>query len=141
MFNARLECVGTPPKHLALPTALPVRHRGTRKPVCGQLSAPASWNAQRLRSRVVLLHVISSSGLGSSESGLVNMAQAEGTVDNPLTEDSAPQLRLELEGLRLKDLRARAKAASMSAEQLEEAMDSDEPEEALISFLVQVAAA
>ena len=50
---------------------------------------------------------------------------------------AAAALRQELVGLKLKDLRARAKEAGMSAEQLDSAMDSDDPEEGVISFLLE----
>eukprot|EP01043_Picozoa_sp_COSAG02_P069910 COSAG02_NODE_12180_length_1583_cov_736.616577_1_plen_216_part_10 len=43
-----------------------------------------------------------------------------------------------MRSLGLKELRRRAKVAGMSASELEEAMDSDEPEEMFIDFVVQV---
>eukprot|EP01052_Picozoa_sp_SAG31_P019383 SAG31_NODE_1409_length_8471_cov_12.764931_6_plen_797_part_00 len=46
-------------------------------------------------------------------------------------------LRHELSGLQLKDLWKRAKEAGITAGDLDEAMDSDTPEEALIRYLVQ----
>ena len=45
-------------------------------------------------------------------------------------------LRQELAGLRLKELRQRAKAAGMSASDLESAMDADDPEDAVIALLL-----
>ena len=55
--------------------------------------------------------------------------------------DPTEALRREYGGLVLRDLRKRAKAASIPADQLEEAMDADDPEEELISYLVQQHAA
>eukprot|EP01052_Picozoa_sp_SAG31_P082657 SAG31_NODE_42722_length_270_cov_0.637427_1_plen_89_part_11 len=52
-------------------------------------------------------------------------------------ESAETALRRELDGLKLKDLRQRAKAAGMPASELEAAMDSDEPEELFIDFVVQ----
>eukprot|EP01046_Picozoa_sp_COSAG06_P063118 COSAG06_NODE_14526_length_1149_cov_3.281905_1_plen_383_part_11 len=53
-------------------------------------------------------------------------------------EDSAETtLRRELSGLKLKELRQRAKAAGMCADELESAMDADDPEESLVVFLVE----
>ena len=49
----------------------------------------------------------------------------------------AAALRAELLGLKLKDLRQRAREAGMSAAELEAAMDTDEPESTLISYVVQ----
>jgi hypothetical protein len=48
------------------------------------------------------------------------------------------RLREELSSLTLRDLRKRAKDAHMSAEQLDQTMDSDNPEEAIIAFLLQL---
>ena len=42
-----------------------------------------------------------------------------------------------MRGLGVKELRRRAKAAGMPASELEAAMDSDEPEELFIDFIVQ----
>eukprot|EP01052_Picozoa_sp_SAG31_P000248 SAG31_NODE_7_length_42755_cov_130.245728_44_plen_157_part_01 len=50
---------------------------------------------------------------------------------------STAALELELRSLGLKDLRKRAKAEGMSASELEEAMDADDPEEVFIGFLLQ----
>lgn len=47
--------------------------------------------------------------------------------------------RKELEGMRMKDLRTRAKAAGYSAEMLEAAADSDEPKAAVIELLLRPA--
>jgi tetratricopeptide (TPR) repeat protein len=46
-------------------------------------------------------------------------------------------LRRELEGLKLKELRQRAKVAGMSVDELESAMDAEEPEESLVVFLIE----
>ena len=55
-----------------------------------------------------------------------------------LVQDSGESaLRRELGSLKLKELRQRAKQAGMSAEQLEQAMDSDDPEEMVIAFLLE----
>ena len=53
-------------------------------------------------------------------------------------ESAETSLRRELSGLKLKALRQRAKAAGMSADGLESAMDSDDPEEALTVFLLEM---
>ena len=45
-------------------------------------------------------------------------------------------LRSELEGLRLKELRQRAREVGVSGEQLESAMDTDEPEASLIELVL-----
>ena len=50
---------------------------------------------------------------------------------------SQGSLRQELMGLRLKEIRARAKQAGVSADALEEAVDSDDPKEATIELLIQ----
>jgi hypothetical protein len=52
---------------------------------------------------------------------------------------AAERARKELESLRLKELRSRAKAAGHSAELLEEAMDDDEPKAAVIELLLSPA--
>jgi hypothetical protein len=52
---------------------------------------------------------------------------------------AAEDTRRELEGLRLKELRSRAKDAGHSAELLEEAADSDEPKAAVIELLLSPA--
>eukprot|EP01043_Picozoa_sp_COSAG02_P040569 COSAG02_NODE_3294_length_6996_cov_21.108743_5_plen_405_part_00 len=54
---------------------------------------------------------------------------------------AAEVLRAELAKLKLKDLRQRAREAGMSAAELEAAMDTDEPEDALISYVMQAHAA
>ena len=46
-------------------------------------------------------------------------------------------LRRELEGLKLKELRQRAKAAGMCADELDSIMDADDPEQALVEYLIQ----
>eukprot|EP01052_Picozoa_sp_SAG31_P034448 SAG31_NODE_4028_length_3651_cov_36.316160_3_plen_751_part_00 len=50
---------------------------------------------------------------------------------------SSDVLRDKLAGLKLKELRQRAKATGMRADELESAMDADEPEDLLISFLIE----
>ena len=49
-------------------------------------------------------------------------------------------LRAELAGLRLKELRSRAKAEGAEPEQLEEAADADDPKQAVIELLVALRA-
>ena len=49
-------------------------------------------------------------------------------------------LRAELEGLRLKELRQRARAEGVAADEMEEAADSDEPKAAMVELLLQRAA-
>ena len=53
------------------------------------------------------------------------------------THASQGSLRQELMGLRLKEIRARAKQAGVDADALEEAVDSDAPKEATIELLIQ----
>ena len=50
-------------------------------------------------------------------------------------------LRAELEGMRLKELRQRARAEGVGADEMEEAADSDEPKAAMVELLLQRAAA
>jgi hypothetical protein len=50
-------------------------------------------------------------------------------------------LRLELGSMKLKDLRKRAKDVGMTAEQLDQAMDSEDPEEEVITYLLGLHAA
>eukprot|EP01046_Picozoa_sp_COSAG06_P029309 COSAG06_NODE_2708_length_6408_cov_2.142970_1_plen_1860_part_00 len=54
-------------------------------------------------------------------------------------ESAAERARKDLEGMRLKELRTRAKEAGHSAELLEEAMDNDEPKAAVIELLLSPA--
>ena len=54
--------------------------------------------------------------------------------------DSSPEhasLRAELSGLRLKDLRIRAKDAGVSSDDLEDAVDADDPKSATIELLLR----
>ena len=53
--------------------------------------------------------------------------------------DPHDSLRLELARLRLKELRARAKAEGVDTEQMEDALDSDQPKKAVIELLVGIA--
>jgi hypothetical protein len=55
-----------------------------------------------------------------------------------LEKDPADKLRDELQALPVKDLRARAKAAGATAEQLEHAADSDFPRNVLLELLLQL---
>ena len=48
------------------------------------------------------------------------------------------QIRTELDGLSIKELQARAKAGSASAEQLEDVADNDDPKAALIALLLKL---
>ncbi len=48
-------------------------------------------------------------------------------------------LRAELEGLRLKELRQRAREQDVSPEEMEEAADSDEPKAAMVELLMRKA--
>ena len=50
-------------------------------------------------------------------------------------------LRADLEGLRLKELRQRARAEGVAADEMEEAADSDEPKAAMVELLLRRAAA
>ena len=50
-------------------------------------------------------------------------------------------LRAELEGLRLKELRQRAREQDVSPEEMEEAADSDEPKAAMVELLLRKAQA
>ena len=50
-------------------------------------------------------------------------------------------LRAELEGLRLKELRQRAREQDVSPEEMEEAADSDEPKAAMVELLLRKAEA
>eukprot|EP01043_Picozoa_sp_COSAG02_P046498 COSAG02_NODE_4354_length_5460_cov_3.975191_3_plen_229_part_00 len=54
-----------------------------------------------------------------------------------LPEPAKTTLSHELSGLKLRELRQRAKAAGMCAEQLESAMDADNPKQSLVSFLIE----
>ena len=55
----------------------------------------------------------------------------------PLTGADPGALRRELSGLRLKELRARAKEAKVSADDLLDAADSDDPKAATIELLLR----
>ena len=50
-------------------------------------------------------------------------------------------LRAELEGLRLKELRQRAREQDVSPEEMEAAADSDEPKAAMVELLLRKAQA
>ena len=63
--------------------------------------------------------------------------QAAAGADPNADGDASDALALELRGLGLKELRGRAKAAGMPASELEAAMDSDEPEQLFVDFVVQ----
>ena len=54
----------------------------------------------------------------------------------PAADDGAAALQTELEGLSPKELRGRAKAANVDADDLDDAIDSDDPKAALIALLL-----
>lgn len=69
---------------------------------------------------------------------------AEARTPSPLTEPrhdltglEGSQLATEFEALQLRELRQRAKAQGMSRDQLDGFMDTDEPQEALIAWLIE----
>ena len=59
-------------------------------------------------------------------------------VDSPSEDPAASALRQELGSLRLKELRKRAEGAGVSEDQLEGAIDSNEPKATLINLLVEI---
>ena len=66
------------------------------------------------------------------------------SIAHPLPESaqhSQADLRVELEGLRLKELRGRAKHAGVDEDALEDATDSEDPKQAIIDAIVMCAAA
>ena len=56
------------------------------------------------------------------------------------SDDGIAELRAELEGMRLKELRRRARAQGVGADELEEAAESDEPKAAMVELLLSKAA-
>ena len=57
-------------------------------------------------------------------------------ADSSGSSSAEAELRRELEGLRLKELRARARSEDVGAEAMTAAMDSDDPKAALVEALV-----
>jgi hypothetical protein len=80
-------------------------------------------------------------GLDAAEMITLPPPDASYRVEYPRQESTGAGLRREYEGLRLKELRKRAKDAGMTGDAIEQAMDSDNPEEELITFLIQQQAA
>ena len=103
----------------------------------GAMEAAADGDDEK--SEIIALLVAHSSGVDAGSSAVAGGVSgdrpgASYTVEAELAETA---LRVELEGLKLKELRQRAKAAGMSASALDSAMDADEPAESLRSFLIE----
>ena len=75
----------------------------------------------------------------SREIGSRGRADAVGPTAADDTSPATDPLRSELGGLRLKALLSRAKADGVDADSLEDAMDNDDPKQAVIELLVQQA--
>ena len=60
--------------------------------------------------------------------------------DADASDDGIAELRAELEGMRLKELRRRARAQGVGADELEEAAEADEPKAAMVELLLSKAA-
>ena len=81
---------------------------------------------------------IGSRGRADAVIATPEVAHADSHEPSPQPEASAgaAALRSELESLRLKELRARAKAGGAEPEQLEDAADADDPKLAVIDLLL-----
>ena len=86
---------------------------------------------------------IGSRGRADAVIATPEVAHADSPEPSPQPADSAgaAALRSELETLRLKELRARAKAEGAEPEQLEDAADADDPKQAVIDLLLGMHAA
>ena len=73
----------------------------------------------------------------SREIGTRGRADAVGPTAADDTSPASDPLRAELGGLRLKALLSRARADGVDADSLEDAMDNDDPKQAVIELLVQ----